>query len=50
MLYVHFESNVKPVDEEYREKINQMNTERKVKAPHTEKTNAHALSGWCVYT
>ena len=37
ILYEDFESIAKPVDERYREKMNRMKTERKGKAPYTEK-------------
>ena len=48
MLHADFESTLKPVDEGYRDKMNTMKTERKGKAPYTEKINTHAPSGWCV--
>ena len=47
MLYAEFESILKPVDEQYREKMNKMNTERKGKIPYTENTNMDVPSGWC---
>ena len=37
ILCADFESIAKPVDERYREKMNRMKTERKGKAPYTEK-------------
>ena len=43
--YADFESILKPVDEGYRDKMNTMKTERKGKAPYTEKINTHAPSG-----
>ena len=48
MLYLDFESILKPVDERYREMMNRMKAERKGKASHTEKINTHVPSGWCV--
>ena len=39
MLYADFESILKPVDEWYRDRMDTMKTERKGKAPHTEKIN-----------
>ena len=50
MLYAGFESIIKPVDERYRDKMNAMKTERKGKAPYTEKINTHIPSGWCVHS
>ena len=50
MLYAHFESILKPVDERYKEKMNTMKAGRKGKAPYTEKISTHVLSGWCVYS
>ena len=50
MLYADFESILKPVDEQYRGKTNRMKTERKDKAPYTEKINTHVPSGWCVHS
>ena len=48
MLYVDFESILKTVDEQYKEKMNTMKFERKGKAPYTEKINTYVLSGWRV--
>ena len=50
MLYADFESILKPVDERYRDRMNTMKTERKGKAPYTEKINTHVPSGWCVHS
>ena len=50
MLYADFESILKPVNERYRDKMNTMKTERKGKAPYTEKINTHIPSGWCVHS
>ena len=47
MPYANFESILKPVNERYRDKMNTMKTERKGKAPYTEKINTHVPSGWC---
>ena len=50
MLYADFESILKPVDEQYREKMNTMKAEGKDKTPYTEKINTHIPSGWCVHS
>ena len=50
MLFADFESILKPVDERYRDKMSTMMTERKGKAPYTEKINTHVPSGWCVHS
>ena len=50
MLYADFESILKPVDERYRDRMNTMKTERKGKAPYTEKINTHLPSGWFVHS
>ena len=50
MLNADFESILKPVDERYSDKMNTMKTERKGKAPYTEKINIHVPSGWCVHS
>ena len=50
MLYAHFESILKPVDEPYRDRMNTMKTDRKGKASYTEKINTHVPSGWCVHS
>ena len=44
MLYADFDSILKPVDEHFREKMNQMKTG---KAPYTDKINTHASSECC---
>ena len=49
ILYADFESILKPVDERCRDKMNTMKTERKRKAPYTEKINTHVRSRWCVH-
>ena len=49
MLYADIESILKPVDEQYNEKMNQIKTEREGKTPYTKKINTHVPSG-CVYT
>ena len=49
MLYADFESILKPVDEQYRDRMDATKTERKDKASHTEKINTHIPSGWCVH-
>ena len=50
MLYVNFESILKPVDKRYRDKMNKMKAGRKVKRPYTEKISKHIPSGWCVHS
>ena len=50
MLYVDFESTLKLVDEQYRDRMNTMKTERKGKTPYTEKINTHVPSRWCVHS
>ena len=45
MLYADLERILKPIDEEYREKMNKMKAERKGEAPYTEKINTHVTSG-----
>ena len=50
MPYANFESILKPVNERYRDKMNTMKTERKGKAPYTEKINIHVPSGWYVHS
>ena len=48
-FFIHFEIKLKPVDEKYREKLSQIKTEWKCKAPYTEKIKTYVLSGWCVH-
>ena len=50
MLYADFESILKPTDERYKDKMNQLKNERKGKASYTEKLNTHVPSGWCVHS
>ena len=50
MLHAGFERILKPLDEQYRGKTNQMKTEQKSKAPHIEKTHTHVSSGWYVHS
>ena len=45
MLYPDFESILKPVDEQYKDKMNTMKAGRKGKAPYTEKINTYIPSG-----
>ena len=49
MLYAGFERILKPVDEQYNEKMNQRKTQRRGKTLYKEKFNAHIPSGWCVH-
>ena len=50
MLDPDFESDLKPVDEWYRDKMNIMKTERKGKASYAEKISRHVPSGWCAHS
>ena len=53
MLYVDFESILKPADERYRDKMNTVKAGTKgtkSKAQYTEKINTHVLPGWCVHS
>ena len=50
MLCADFGSILKPVDERYRDRMDTMRTDRKVKASYTEKIYRHVPSGWCVHT
>ena len=50
MLYADFESILKPVDKQYREKMKKMKAEKKGKTLYTEKINTHVPSGWCVHS
>ena len=47
MLYKDFGSFLKPVDEQYREKMNKMKTERKGKTSYRKKINTHTT---CVHS
>ena len=49
MLYADFESILKPVEERYRDKMNQMKSKRQGRS-YTEKVNKHVPSGWCVHS
>ena len=49
-LDAHFESILKSVSQEYREKMNKMKNLRKDKAPYTEMINMHVPPGWCVHS
>ena len=49
-LDTHFESILKSVNQEYREKMNKMKNLRKDKAPYTEMINMHVPPGWCVHS
>ena len=50
MLYADFKSILSPVDERCRNKMNTMKTEKKGKAPYTEKINTYIPSGWYVHS
>ena len=50
VLYADIESILKQVDEQFKDKMNTMKAERKVKTPYTEKINTHVPSGWCVHS
>ena len=45
MLYADIESILKPVDEQFKDKMNTMKAERKGKTSYTEKINTHVPSG-----
>ena len=45
MIYTDFEG-ITPVDEQYREKMNEMKTEKRSKIANTEKINTHVLTLW----
>ena len=47
-LDADFESILKSADEKYREKMNEMKTEQKVKTPYTEQLTTYVPPGWCV--
>ena len=49
MLCADFESILKPVDEQYREKMNKIKTERKSKALYPEKIKTHVPLRLCVH-
>ena len=44
------ENILKPVDEQYRDKMNAMKAGRKGKVSYTEKINTHVPSGWCIHS
>lgn len=44
MVYADLESILKPVDKKYREKMNQMKTERKTAILYTENINTYVSS------
>lgn len=48
-IYVHFESILKAIDEQYRKKVNEMKAAVKDKTPYAENININALSRWFVY-
>ena len=50
MLYADFKSILSSVDERCRNKMNTMKTEKKGKAPYTEKINTYIPSGWYVHS
>ena len=50
MLYADFESILKAVEQQYREKMNKMKTVRKGKTPYPGKINTHVLSRWCLHS
>ena len=49
VLYADIETMLKLLDEQYREKLNKMTTERKCKTPHPENIDTHLMSV-CVNT
>lgn len=50
MLHVNFESILKPIDEQYREKMKKIKIKRKGNPAYTEKINTHVPGGWCVHS
>lgn len=46
--YGVFESILKPVDENYKEKMTQIKKEKKGKTPYTKKISTHVPSGQCL--
>lgn len=50
ILTADTESILKTVCKYYRQKMNQMKTEKKSKASYTEKINTYVLSGWCIHS
>lgn len=50
MLCADFESKLKLVDEQYRERMNEMKVEGKGKTPYTDNINTHVPSEWCVHS
>ena len=50
MLHADFESILKPVDEQYKDKMNRMKAGRKGKTSYKENISKHIRSGWCVHS
>ena len=50
MVYGDFESILKPVNEQYRDKMNTLKAERKGKTAYMEKINIHVPPGWCLHS
>lgn len=50
VLYADIETMLKLLDEQYREKMNKMTTERKCKTPHPENIDTHLMSVWCEHS
>ena len=50
MLSIDFESILKEAEDQYREKMNKMKTERKGKTPYTEKINTNIMSRWSLHS
>ena len=48
-MYADFESIVKPMDERYKDRMNQLKAKR-TGGSYTECINRHVPSGWCVYS
>ena len=49
-MYADFENILKPLDERYKDKMNQLNTDCKGKESYTEKINKNIPSGWFIYS
>ena len=49
IMYADFESILKPMEERYKDKMNQLKSRRQGES-YTERINQHVPSGWCVYS
>ena len=50
VLYADFKSILKRIDENHREKMNQMKPEHNSEIPYTAEINTQSPSGWCVHS